>query len=632
MRGTRERPVRDERTTATTTAATRTPASPQARLQRAFGNRALARAYAAATAPAEGPGRPLPPPVRATMEHAYAADFADVRVHEGPRPAALGAEAFARGHELHFAPGRYDPRSRRGLELIGHELAHVVQQRSGALAGGARDDRRLEAQADAWSARAVRGERVPTPRSLGAAGPHAVQRKISLEHIPPGLEKAFADGSATFAGLDALAAAVTPELRHKVKPRQLETMFLQWHIDAEDHKFADLDELAKGFDLRLARREDVDAFSWGPDLTEEKTQPLGPDQHPTPSDEHEDHKETEDELSAARQLALTHPERNGFFAAMEAFIDEKHTIEHLWDLTIRGIVHQRRLNAAGLKKVVRNSRYEELAEALAPHLQAGDRPALWAGGFAVSAYAQAHGYCTLEATRAGLLFDRLKLYKDFSTLGPLWNGLSRKFVASCAQREVHVFLRSFDPDSVLVRQELDELAHLRSPATRWHILEGTTVADLKEIAADGTPVDEAALTDPEVRQAYTAMLARGVRAAVLRLKQPAFRSGDDPLPPPRVDELKEEAATGQEQLRTLARNARSLLYASKLREAELLRQDPIGRHFAPEDSVLEQHAAAQAAGFVGRLHNDPAVLLGLVNPATLAELARRLLAEEFAVI
>ncbi|HSK00988.1 MAG TPA: DUF4157 domain-containing protein, partial [Kofleriaceae bacterium] len=78
--------------------------------------------------PAASGGRPLPDDLRTSMERAFGADFSSVRVHEGPHAAAIGAEAFAQGEAIHFAPGRFDPVSAEGRELIGHELAHVVQQ------------------------------------------------------------------------------------------------------------------------------------------------------------------------------------------------------------------------------------------------------------------------------------------------------------------------------------------------------------------------------------------------------------------------------------------------------------------------------------------------------------------------
>jgi hypothetical protein len=112
-----------------------------------------------------GGGQPLPAEVRAKMERSLGADFADVRVHEGPEAAAIGARAYARGNHLFFAPGQYDPTSESGQRLLGHELAHVVQQRAGTARAGqaaglpVNRDPGLEAEADRAGEHAARGER-----------------------------------------------------------------------------------------------------------------------------------------------------------------------------------------------------------------------------------------------------------------------------------------------------------------------------------------------------------------------------------------------------------------------------------------------------------------------------------------
>jgi hypothetical protein len=61
------------------------------------------------------------------------ADFASVRMHEGPQVTDMGAAAYTQGADIHFAPGQYQPGSQGGQELIGHELAHVVQQSQGRV-------------------------------------------------------------------------------------------------------------------------------------------------------------------------------------------------------------------------------------------------------------------------------------------------------------------------------------------------------------------------------------------------------------------------------------------------------------------------------------------------------------------
>jgi hypothetical protein len=121
------------------------------------------------------------------MATSFATDFSAVRVHEDDAARSMGALAFTRGNDVHFAPGRFDPVSQTGQELIGHELAHVVQQRAGRVAvpqgKGApiNADPALEAEADALGARAARGERVAPGRVAPAGGgqaapPQVVQR------------------------------------------------------------------------------------------------------------------------------------------------------------------------------------------------------------------------------------------------------------------------------------------------------------------------------------------------------------------------------------------------------------------------------------------------------------------------
>ncbi len=76
---------------------------------------------------------PLPYALRKQMEQLFSADFGEVIVHIGPEAAQLGAAAFAHGSHLHFAPEFFAPERPDGLRLLGHELAHVLQQRHGLV-------------------------------------------------------------------------------------------------------------------------------------------------------------------------------------------------------------------------------------------------------------------------------------------------------------------------------------------------------------------------------------------------------------------------------------------------------------------------------------------------------------------
>ncbi|HET6228948.1 MAG TPA: DUF4157 domain-containing protein, partial [Longimicrobiaceae bacterium] len=82
---------------------------------------------------AEGRGAALDPGVRHGMEGRLATDLSGVRVHTdgeaGSLAKRLDARAFTTGQDVFFGEGQYDPGSRKGQQLIAHELVHTVQQK-----------------------------------------------------------------------------------------------------------------------------------------------------------------------------------------------------------------------------------------------------------------------------------------------------------------------------------------------------------------------------------------------------------------------------------------------------------------------------------------------------------------------
>lgn len=80
------------------------------------------------------PGQPLEPPLRDEMEQRFSHDFSSVRVHQDAAAAEsashVNALAYTVGDHLVFGQNQYAPSSGEGQELLAHELAHVVQQRS----------------------------------------------------------------------------------------------------------------------------------------------------------------------------------------------------------------------------------------------------------------------------------------------------------------------------------------------------------------------------------------------------------------------------------------------------------------------------------------------------------------------
>ncbi|WP_218103826.1 DUF4157 domain-containing protein, partial [Paenibacillus hemerocallicola] len=84
-----------------------------------------------------GNGSQMDTHVQAKMESAFDTGFEDVNIHTDGKAdqmaQSIGASAFTTGSDIFFRQGQYNPGSRQGQELLGHELTHVVQQRGGNI-------------------------------------------------------------------------------------------------------------------------------------------------------------------------------------------------------------------------------------------------------------------------------------------------------------------------------------------------------------------------------------------------------------------------------------------------------------------------------------------------------------------
>lgn len=129
------------------------------------------------------------------MQRVFDADFSGVRVFQDDQAQEAGARAFARGTDLHFAPGEYSPHSSGGQALLGHELAHVAQQAEGRVSspaqnfgGSIKEDPALEREADIMGDRAARNDGAgvgiirPGRLALPSRTPAkpAIQRKVQM--------------------------------------------------------------------------------------------------------------------------------------------------------------------------------------------------------------------------------------------------------------------------------------------------------------------------------------------------------------------------------------------------------------------------------------------------------------------
>jgi hypothetical protein len=147
-------------------------------------------------------GERLPAELARRLGEELGADLSDVRVHTGDHAArtaaALRARAVTVGPDIYFAAGAYDPASEAGIELIAHEVAHVVQNQRGGLAGGrrvSRPDDAHEQQADAFAARFV-----AEPAATTASGPTGTRLQRATRLAVEDVARLVRDRSATASG------------------------------------------------------------------------------------------------------------------------------------------------------------------------------------------------------------------------------------------------------------------------------------------------------------------------------------------------------------------------------------------------------------------------------------------------
>lgn len=135
---------------------------------------ALMNGTARPTAAQKGQPFDLDAAMKAKMENAFG-DLSAVKFYKSQAVGDAGAEAIAQGNEIAFAPGMADFSTRAGQERLGHELSHVMSQRSGQVRGtGFLNNAALEARADREGSMAAAGEQVyagPVTHALSDASP-----------------------------------------------------------------------------------------------------------------------------------------------------------------------------------------------------------------------------------------------------------------------------------------------------------------------------------------------------------------------------------------------------------------------------------------------------------------------------
>ena len=114
---------------------------------------------------AAGAPQPMSPQLREKFEPGFGADFSNIRISRGHIPEELGVQAVAQGTDILLDESA-------GMDVLGHELAHVVQQAQGRVEGGfpVVENAALEREADVMGQRVASGHTAQAGPQNGFGG------------------------------------------------------------------------------------------------------------------------------------------------------------------------------------------------------------------------------------------------------------------------------------------------------------------------------------------------------------------------------------------------------------------------------------------------------------------------------
>ena len=125
-------------------------------------------------------GSPLPDGLRNRLEGEFQHRFDHVRIHASGSDAssaeALHAEAFTVENHIFFNTGKFNPQNKKGMELLAHELTHVLQHDEGRL-NSSSGEMNVSSPTDSVEIEAVR-RGAEVAQSVGTFHPHNVSSSI----------------------------------------------------------------------------------------------------------------------------------------------------------------------------------------------------------------------------------------------------------------------------------------------------------------------------------------------------------------------------------------------------------------------------------------------------------------------
>jgi hypothetical protein len=130
------------------------------------------------------PGQPLNAETRAFFEPRFGHDFSQVRVHTDAKAAesawAVNARAYTVGQAIVFGSGCYLPGTRKGEQLLAHELTHTLQRNMASNLLNGNESSSAEAEANKASEAVTRGQNVTR---LTAQRPYIAYNKDTPQDI-----------------------------------------------------------------------------------------------------------------------------------------------------------------------------------------------------------------------------------------------------------------------------------------------------------------------------------------------------------------------------------------------------------------------------------------------------------------
>jgi hypothetical protein len=200
-----------------------------------------------------------------------------------------------------------------------------------------------------------------------------------------------------------------------------------------------------------------------------------------------------------------HPEWRPYQELTKAAGIPQDEADAAWQLLLGGVDSQGALNDQAMATTrirqeqrdlrASNTWYQEFVKLMTKYLEINTPTmALWSGGVELSDYAHTKGHTPLERTRIGRVLHVLELNPNWLLKTPMWNVLSKAFVAR-ATGPVHIFMRTYAPESVLISQEIPQLQLVQrlKPDVKliWHPVYTTANGQMREITRDYQLVDDA---------------------------------------------------------------------------------------------------------------------------------------------